>query len=385
MALLRHNCCSALDEGAFLFFESEKGHIMRSCSGNLKILICLSISLTLLGLSCKKKDSGKPPAGAENKIAVTINGVDIPQSEIDRVVDPQLKRIAEQSGGVPPALIEQYEKQLREQVLEQTIRRYLLDQKIKEANIVITDEEVMSKITEIAASQREPLPLEEFKIKMEQYGVSFDSVKADVQAGLARNKFMEAQWAGKINVTEEEAKKYYDENLRQFEQPEQVRVSHILIKPEFVDPNTNPNADPNEAKKIARAKAENLLKQLKDGADFAELAKSHSDCPSAPQGGDLGFFPRGETVPEFENVAFELEIRQISDVVETEYGYHIIKAADHKQASTIAFDLAKDNIIEQLTQKEQSKFADEYIESLKAKANIVYPAGKEQPTDVNNP
>jgi peptidyl-prolyl cis-trans isomerase C len=264
-----------------------------------------------------------------------------------------------------------------------------LDQKVKEANIVITEEEVISKITEFAAAQREPLTLEEFKNKMEQYGQSFDNVKADVRDGLARNKFMEAHWAGKIDVTEEEAQKYYDENIKQFEQPEQVRVSHILIKPELTDPNVDTNADPNEDKAKARAKAkvkaEELLKQLKDGADFAELAKAHSNCPSAPKGGDLGFFPRGQTVPAFENVAFELEIGQISDVVETEYGYHIIKATDHKEASTIAFEQAKDDIIRQLTQNKQSELADEYIESLKAKAKIVYPAGKEPSADVNNP
>ena len=132
---------------------------MRSCSLNLKILICLAIFLAVSGLSCKKKDTD---SGADN-IAVTIDGIDIPQSEIDRIVNPQLKRIAEQSAQLPATFAEQYEKQLREQVLEQTIRRYLLDQKVKEANIVITDEEVMSKITEIAAAQREPLSLEEFK------------------------------------------------------------------------------------------------------------------------------------------------------------------------------------------------------------------------------
>jgi peptidyl-prolyl cis-trans isomerase C len=361
---------------------------MRSCSLNLKIPACLAIFLAVLGLSCKKTDTDKSSmtsADSGADIAVTINGVDIPESEIDRLVKPQLEIIAKQSAKLPPMFAEQYAKQLREQVLEQTIRRHLLDEKVEEANIATTDEEVISKITEIAAAQREPLSLEEFKKKMEEYGQSFDNVKADVRSGLARNKFMQAHWAGKIDVTEEDARKYYDENLKQFETPEQVRVSHILIKPEFVDPNVDPNADPNEAKAKARTKTEDLLKQLKDGADFAELAKTHSTCPSASQGGDMGFFPRGETTPAFENVAFELEIGQISEVVETEYGYHIIKVTDHKDASTTSFEQAKDDIVKQLTQTKQSELAEEYIESLKAGANIVFPPGKEPPTDVNNP
>ncbi|MFC1793973.1 peptidylprolyl isomerase [Planctomycetota bacterium] len=361
---------------------------MRSCSLNLKILICFVIFLAVAGLSCKKKDTDKSStttadSNADN-IAVTIDGVDIPESEIDRIVESQLQRIAQQSAQLPPTFAEQYAKQLREQVLEKTIRRHLLDQKVKEANIVITDEEVISQITEIAAAQTEPLSLEEFKATLEQYGQSFDNVKADVRNGLARNKFMEAHWAGKIDVTEEDARKYYDENTKQFEIPEQVRTSHILIKPEFIDPNVDPNADPNEAKAIARTKTEGLLKQLKDGADFAELAKSHSICPMAPQGGDLGFFPRGQMIPAFENAAFDLEIGQISEIVETEYGFHIIKATDQKEASTIAFDQAKDNIIRQLTQMKQSELAEEYIDSLKAGANIVYPAGKEPASQTSN-
>jgi peptidyl-prolyl cis-trans isomerase C len=373
----------------FLFFEPEKGYIMRSRSLNLKILACFVIFLAAIPLSCKPKSpketgadkSLTTSADSGANIAVTINGVNIPESEIDKLVKPQLEMIAKQSAQLPPTFAEQYAKQLRERFIEQTIRRHLLDEKVKEANIVITDEEVMSTIEEIATSQKEPLSLEEFKKKLAEYGQSFDNVKEEVRKGLARNRFMETQWAGKINVTEEDALKYYQENPKQFETPEEVRASHILIKTDFTDP----NADPNEVKAKARAKTEDLLKQLKDGADFAELAKAHSDCPSAPQGGDLGFFPRGQTTPAFENAAFELEIGQISDIVETEYGYHIIKVTDHKDASTTSFEQAKDDIIKQLTQTKQSEIAEEYLESLKAGAKIVYPAGKEPSSQTNNP
>jgi peptidyl-prolyl cis-trans isomerase C len=216
--------------------------------------------------------------------------------------------------------------------------------------------------------------LDDLKKQIESRGQSFDEVKQQAQKGLAYQKVMEAQWAGKINVTEDDAKKYYDENPKRFETPEQIRASHILIKPVLTDPNADPSADPNEAKAKAKAKTQDLLEQIKGGADFAELAKAHSTCPSAPNGGDLNFFPRGQTTPSFEKAAFELEVGQISDIVETEYGYHIIKVTDHKDAGVTSFEQAKDNIIKQLTQKRQSEFANEYIESLKAAANIVYPS-----------
>jgi len=370
---------------------------MRSCFLNLKIIACFVIFLAVIPLSCKPKSpketdtnkSSTAPADSGADIAVNVNGVDILESEIEKLVKPQLEMIAKQSAQLPPTFAEQYAKQLREQFIEQTIRRNLLDEKVKQANIVITDEDVMSTIEKIAAAQKEPLSLEELKKKLEEYGQSFDNVKEDMRRGLARNQFMEAQWAGKINVTEEDAKKYYQENTKQFETPEQVRASHILIKPVFTDPNVDPNVDPNEDKAKARAKArekaEDLLKQLKDGADFAELAKTHSNCPMAPQGGDLGFFPKGQMTAAFENVAFELEIGQISEVVETEYGYHIIKVAEHKDASTTSFEQAKDDIIRYLTQTKQSELAEEYIESLRAGAKIVYPAGKEPSSQTNNP
>jgi parvulin-like peptidyl-prolyl isomerase len=135
----------------------------------------------------------------------------------------------------------------------------------------------------------------------------------------------------------------------------------------------DPKTDPNEAKAKAKAKAKDLLQQIKDGADFTELAKAHSDCLSASKGGDLGFFPRGESTPQFEKVAFELEIGQISDIVETEYGCHIIKAMDQKDASVTSYEQAKDDIIKNLTEKKQQAFAEKYISSLKAQAKIVLP------------
>jgi peptidyl-prolyl cis-trans isomerase C len=119
-----------------------------------------------------------------------------------------------------------------------------------------------------------------------------------------------------------------------------------------------------------------LLKVLQ-GADFAELAKANSHCRSAEGGGDLNFFSRGDMVPAFEKVAFGLEVGQVSDIVETRFGYHIIKVTGHKDATVILFEQAKDDIINKLTQKRQGEIARQYVESLQAKANIVYPLSKE--------
>ena len=122
-----------------------------------------------------------------------------------------------------------------------------------------------------------------------------------------------------------------------------------------------------------------MLKQVRGEADFAQLASENSGCPSAAQGGDLGFFGKGQMVPAFEQAAFTMEVDQVSDVVETRFGYHIIKVTGRKAASVTTFEQAKEDIIKQLELKKRGEIAQQYITSLKAEAEIVYPAGKEPP------
>jgi len=361
-----------------------------------RVLVCVVVFFAAFGLSCKPKsteqaDANKPqptPAKIEaeakadvnlvepqtpeepaDNVAVTVNGVDITEAELQKLMRPQLEKMAQQSAQLPPAFAQTLEKQIRQHVLNQLIVGRLLDEKVKEANIVTTDEEGTKQIEQMASAQRPPLSVEELKNIVENQGYVFDDWKNEIRKQLGQQKLFRSQSSGSINVTEEDAKKYYDENPTQFEVKEQVRASHILIKPDITDPNNDPNQ--------AKAKIEGLLKQIKDGADFAELAKANSACSSAAQGGDLKFFPRGKMAAPFEKAAFALEVGKVSDIVETRFGYHIIKVTGHKDAGTTSFEQARDNIIKQLTRKKQSEFVNKYIDSLKAEANIVYPPGKE--------
>ncbi len=322
-------------------------------------------------------EPNKPAETASDSVAVTVNGANITESQVDAQLKPQLAKISAQ---LPPAFVEQYKSQLRQQVLEGMIVEQLLDEKVKEKNIVVTDANVIEHIEKAAAQQG--LKLDDVKEMMEARGQSFDDAKQRIKKGMTYQKLMEGMWAGKINVTEDDAKKYYDENKTKFEMPEQVRASHILIMPDTKDP----NADPNQAKAKAKEKAEDLLEKIKNGADFAELAKTNSgDKASAVQGGDLGFFGKGQMVPAFDKAVFALKPGQVSDIVETQYGYHIIKVTDHNDANTLSFEQAKDDLTKMLTQNKQADFAEEYVKSLKDKAVIVYPPGKEPNTPAAGP
>jgi len=304
------------------------------------------------------------PEKDPNAVAITVNGAAITQGRIEKMIEPQLRKM---SGQIPAMFLNTYKSGLRQRAAEGLIGELLLDEKMKETKTTATEQEVISQIEEMASQQK--LSLEDFKSLLNAYGKSFEEVKEQIKKGLSYQKLLEKQWAGKINVTQEDAKKFYDENKRRFEIPEQVRASHILIKPDISDP----NADPNQAKAVAAEKAEKLLDQIKNGADFAELARANSDGPSAKNGGDLNFFGKGQMVPAFEKVAFALKSGQVSDdVVETRFGYHIIKVTDRKDAGVTTFEQAKDGIVEELTQTQKGKIAMEYIDSLKADANIVY-------------
>ncbi len=308
-----------------------------------------------------------PDQTLADSVAVTVNGVDIYESSVEAELKPQLEQMAAR---MSPASLEQYKKRLRTQALDRMIIEQMLSEEAKKANIVVTEEDVNNQLSQMAAQQQPPLSMGDFKALIEGYGKSFEEVKQRIKKGLSYQKLLESQWAGKIDVTEEDAQTYYSQNAGKMDE---VRASHILIKPETTDP----NSDPNQAKAKARAKAEDLLEQIKAGADFAELAKANSACPSAAKGGDLGFFTKGRMVPPFEKAAFELNVGQVSGVVETRFGYHIIKVTDRKDT----FEQFKDDIIDRLKQTKQGEFAKAYIESLKTAAKIVYPLGKEPPAD----
>ena len=356
----------------------------------LSISACLILFIITFSLSCRKEPAGetdtkqpetKAPTPVDtrvvepnessktavNEVAVTVNGVAIMETDIEA----DFKKMTAQA---PPAYVEKNKEQIRRQVLDRRIAIQLIDEKTKAAQITITEEDVLAQINEIIAQQN--MSLEEFKKMLQSRDMDYNEWKEQVSWGVKLGKLVQAEFGDQLNVTDDDANDFYTANIKQFETPEQVRASHILIRPDKSDP----NIDPNEAKAEAMAKAQGLLKQIKEeDADFAELAKVHSQSPSKDKGGDMGFQPRGAWVASFEKVAFEMEVGKISDVVETPYGYHIIKVTDRKEAGIKTFEQAKDNIIKMLKQQKQRPFITKYIDSLKAGAKIVYPPGKEPP------
>jgi peptidyl-prolyl cis-trans isomerase C len=304
-----------------------------------------------------------------NAAAVTVNGVAITEGQIDAKIAPRLKAMG---GQVPPQYQEQMKQQLRGRALDGMIIEKLLDAKVKEKGITVADANVDAAIAQQMKEQG--MDQETFQKALASFGITEAQLRDQIRRGLSYQKLIEGQFAGKTDVNDADAKKYYDQNINEFKTQEQVRASHILISSK----STDPNAHPNKVKAEAKAKAEMILAKVKaPDANFAALAKEYSSCPSAPKGGDLGLFSKGQMVKPFEDAAFALKPGEISGVVETDFGYHIIKVTEHQDPNTTSFDAAKPKILEQLSNQKKGALAQEYIKSLKDAAKIEYPPGKE--------
>jgi peptidyl-prolyl cis-trans isomerase C len=286
-------------------------------------------------------------------VLARVNGETVTKSDFDRAVQAVEARAG---GPIPP---DQRDRVLRG-VLDQLIGYKVLAQETKARNIAVPDAEIDARINQI----RGQFPNEEaFTAMLAQRKLTLEQVKSDARQDMAISKMIEAEIAAKIAVKPEQVTDFYAKNPDQFKEGESVRASHILI--------AVPKGADAAAKAQARAKAEGVLKDVKAGKDFAALAKEHSADPgSAVQGGDLGFFQQGQMVGPFNDAAFSLAPGAISDVVETDFGLHIIKVVEKKPGRTIPLDDVKPQVEQYLQQMNRQEQTDAFVNGLRAKGKI---------------
>ncbi|MGE5234273.1 MAG: peptidylprolyl isomerase [Acidobacteriota bacterium] len=195
-------------------------------------------------------------------------------------------------------------------------------------------------------------------------GLTVAKLREGIKENLSIQKLVETKVLPTINISDAEAKKFYDGHQQQMARPEQFKVSHILVA-------VKKDAPPAE-REAAKKKAESLLQQAKGGADFAKLASENSDDPgSKAHGGELPWLGRGQTVPEFEKAALALtKPGELSPVVETQFGFHILKLDEHRPAGTVSFEEAKPRIVASLKRMAEGESLQKRVDGLKAKAKI---------------
>jgi peptidyl-prolyl cis-trans isomerase C len=295
----------------------------------------------------------KPVPAQLPEVIARVNGEAISKADFEKAV----QRIEANAGGpVPP---DQRDRIYRG-VLDQMIGYTLLVQETKTRKLTVPDAELDARVAGI----RSQFPSEEvFKQALAQQNVTLDQLREDARTDLLITNLLQAELASKVAVTPEQVNDFYQKNPSQFQQGERVRASHILIGfPE--------NAD-EPAKNQARAKAAEILKEVKGGSDFAALAKQHSTDPgSGPNGGDLGYFQQGQMVPAFDQAAFALKPGETSELVETDFGVHIIRVADRQASRLVPLDEVRPRIEQYLEGQNRQQATEAFVESLKTRSKV---------------
>jgi len=364
------DCLRAL-QGLFLFDTARK----ELCMGIRRLVrLTTTVSLLLLatGFSAGAENqgqSGETAKGSPAAAAVTVgetvnlpqgqvavvNQTIISQSDLDREIVFVKWQFAAMGNPIPDGQL----PQIKPRVVDMLIDRELLYQESQKAKISVDDKTVQEQYAQWTSQIAPDGNIQQTLTEMKS---SEKAVKDQFKKMLSVEKLIDTRFESKTVISDEELKSFYEGHPDYFEQPSQVRASHILIK-------ADPEADQAQ-KDAAKKKLQEVQKKLAAGGDFAALAKEYSQCPSSANGGDLGFFQEGMMVKPFEDAAFALEPKQVSNIVETPFGYHLITVTEKKPAATLSFEESKSKITNYLKGKKIDDAVTQYVADLRGKATI---------------
>ncbi len=299
------------------------------------------------------KEASVPQMSPSDVIA-KVNGTPITRAEVDRAT-----KILAAQNRMPQNMDPEAKKQMESAALDQLISAELVYQAGLKLEIKDLDKQVADKAAQGKARFTTPA---EYEAALKANNITDKEVLELIRKDVVIGNLLEKEIVSKMTISDADIKKFYEENQDKFKQPESYHASHILI-------GVKPEATPEEKLK-ARDKAEALRKRILAGEDFAALAKAESSCPSSAQGGDLGFFGKGEMVPPFENATAALKPGEISGVVETQFGYHIIKLVEKKEGGVAKLDVVKGEIETYLKRLKMQKAVSDYVAKMKSSAKI---------------
>jgi peptidyl-prolyl cis-trans isomerase C len=315
-----------------------------------RFTVTMLLMLALAGSTAASAEED-PSAG---KVA-TVNGAVITRQAFDREMNMIQQRQAKSGQPLERSMLLKWQ----DKILEGLIEKELLYQESQKAGFKAAPELVDNQLNDI----KKRFPDDKaFEKALADTGLSEAELRSRIEKEQSIQQWIEKNLLEKSTVSEEETKAYYDGHPEMFIQPESVRARHILIK---VDPKA---ADTEKA--AARKKIEEIQKKLKEGGAFEALAKELSEDPSRNQGGDLGYFTKGRMVKPFEEAAFSLPVGQVSPIVETAFGYHLIEVLDRKPEAKTSYEEAKERIQQVLKNEKVRTQLRARIDDLKAKADV---------------
>lgn len=291
------------------------------------------------------------------EIVARVNNQIITRSQYQRE-EKQLKDEAMQQD---PTHADEIVAKQEKDVLRGLIDKQLLLEKGKELGIS-ADTEVIKRLDDLRKKMKMD-SMEDLEKAAAEQGVSFEDYKQNMKTDIITQQVIQREVGPRINVSNEEVRKYYEQHKAEYTHPEAIKLSEILIS-------TDQAGDDEQKIAALKTKAEDLLKQLKAGANFEDLAKKESQDPSGAQGGDLGYFERGKLAKQLEDVTFNMKKGDVSDVIRTRQGFVILKVTDHEQAGVPALSEAEPHVQEELYMKKMQPKLREYLTKLREEAYI---------------
>lgn len=286
-------------------------------------------------------------------IVARVNGETITRAEFQKAV----QTVEAQNGAtVPP---DQRDRVYRG-VLDQLVNFKLLIQESKARNLTIADAELDARMAQVQGQ----FPSEEaFKQALAQQQLTTEQLRNDARSEMLVTKMLQTEIEPKVSVTPAQIQDFYAKNPDRFKQGERVRASHILFRlPEQADA---------VAKAAVRTKATGVLGEIRAGKDFATLAKQHSeDTGSAPAGGDLNYFQQGQMVGPFDTAVFAMKVGDVSDLVETQFGFHIIKLVDKQAERAVPLEEVRPQVQQFLENQARQEQTEAFVKTLAAKGKV---------------
>lgn len=312
------------------------------------------LAATLLGLMAYGLASYGEQYGGT--VAV-VDGARIPKSEFQRLFKQVRQRYGAQfQVDFESASGRQIEADLKQSIVKELVHREMVRLEAEARGLSVPESQVEGELERIRKGFKSPA---EFEKLLADQGADEEALRQQIRSGMLESRLQEAI-TGATAVSVDEARQYYTQHAAMYRQPATVHARHILVKQE----------------PLAMA----LRKELQGGADFAKLAAEHSeDSGSRSSGGDLGFFPRGKMVKEFENAAFSLPVGAVSQPVKSDFGFHLIKVEATKPARNVSFEEVQSEIIRNLTTERRKAAFAAWMQQRQQRAVITYSRGFEAP------
>ncbi len=311
------------------------------------ILILSALATLLLGAPADMNGTEK------DRVVAIVNGYEITKAELDRQVGLLMPRSFFHSTVTPEKL-----KEVEKDALKELEKKHLLLQYAKQKGYKIPDSILKreeKKIREAFGSD------ENFEAGLKRANLTYEIFKKELRNDLLMQKLYDKEV--KSELSEEDLKEYYEKNMYKFKRPEKIKVRIIYVRNDPTDP---------KGREKALKRAEEALKKIKEGEEFADVASKYSNAMSRIKGGDMGFVHKGMLDEPIEKAAFSLKKGEVSEIIETPKGFYIVKLEDISPAVQLSFDEVKDRLKKELKAKNEKRNLDRILDSMRKNAKIVY-------------